>query len=141
MNRKGGKQKPDPIITGIFSTNLRACISTNESLAEEIKISSQSVADYVNGVSLPRADILYKISQAVGRSMEWLLTGQDEIEVSATTPPPLESRYIDRLEKDIDNAHEHIRSQNDRIEALINAVCQFALKGDPEPLKKLCDIG
>ena len=80
MNTKKGKQKPDPTLTKIFSANLKSCIKTNEALANKVDVSPQAVADYVNGISIPRGDILYKISKELNKSMEWLLTG-DNIEV------------------------------------------------------------
>lgn len=41
-------------------------------LAEIIKIRQTSVSDYLNGKSVPSADIFLRISIALGVSMEWL---------------------------------------------------------------------
>lgn len=78
MNERRGKKKPDPSILKIFSENLLACIGNKrELLATNVKISTQAVGDYVNGKSLPRADILCKIAESVDRSVDWLLTGKE----------------------------------------------------------------
>ena len=78
MNKKRGKAPPDKEITEELSKNLKSLIPTNEWLADKVGISSQAVADYVNGISIPRGDILLKISKAVGKSIEELLTNKEE---------------------------------------------------------------
>ncbi|OPY13668.1 MAG: helix-turn-helix protein [Syntrophus sp. PtaB.Bin001] len=77
MSEKRGKSKPDPEITKTFSENLKSCIKTNDWLAGKAGISPQAVSEYTTGKSLPRGDILYNISKAIDKSMEWLLTGKD----------------------------------------------------------------
>lgn len=47
-------------------------------MSSKIGVSAQTVADYVNEKSLPRADILLKISLVLNKSIEWLLTGEDK---------------------------------------------------------------
>lgn len=80
VKKRGGKEPPDAKVLKIFSTNLRSCIKTNEWLAGETGLSPQAIADYVNGISLPRADYLLKISNAVNKPMDWLLTGRENID-------------------------------------------------------------
>lgn len=77
MNKKKGKEPPDPRITEYFANKLKSLIKTNDSLAAKIGVSAQTVADYVNKKSLPRADILLKISRALKIPMENLLTDEE----------------------------------------------------------------
>lgn len=87
MEKKKGKLPPDPALTKEFAKNLKSCIKTNESLAEKVGVSPQAVADYVNGISIPRGDILLKISKVTEKSMQWLLTGEEKPgEFAATWP-------------------------------------------------------
>ncbi len=49
---------------------------TNSQITEELGLSKNAIGNYKNN-NLPRADILYAISQKIGVSMEWLLTGKE----------------------------------------------------------------
>jgi len=48
---------------------------TQKKLAEIIGVSQDTITNYTKD-TIPRADILYKISTICGVSMEWLLTGK-----------------------------------------------------------------
>ena len=48
-----------------------------EQLAEAVGIKHQSIRDQRSKNLIPRSETLYKISRAVGASMEYLLTGND----------------------------------------------------------------
>jgi len=122
-----GKEPPDPKILKTFSENLSASISTNSSLAVKIGVSEQSVADYVNGVSLPRADILCKISEAIGKPMEWLLRGNSgpscHVNCDEKLQPLCEKvkeviqckwSYSTSLMQNIDSFHEAVREREER---------------------------
>lgn len=51
---------------------------TNTQITEELGLSKNAIGNYKNN-NIPRADILYAISQKIGVSMEWLLTGKNNI--------------------------------------------------------------
>lgn len=46
-------------------------------LAESVNFSLQGLTDWKRRGTIPAADVAYRISQALGVSLEWLLTGQD----------------------------------------------------------------
>lgn len=50
---------------------------TNTQITEELGLSKNAIGNYKND-NIPRADILYAISQKIGVSIEWLLTGKDK---------------------------------------------------------------
>ena len=52
---------------------------TNATITEQAGISKNNIGNYKNG-QIPNATILYKISQILGTTMEYLLTGKEDQE-------------------------------------------------------------
>lgn len=73
-----GRKKPNEYMSNGFSERLKMYIGDREMahFGEKIGTSGEMVNRYLNG-AIPSGDILYKIAKAIGRSMEWLLTGTD----------------------------------------------------------------
>lgn len=56
---------------------------TQSKLADMVKIRQTTISDYVNGKSVPSAEVLLRLSQVFGCSMEWLCGGGiEEVENS-----------------------------------------------------------
>ncbi len=55
---------------------IRECGTTQKDLAEKIGISKTSISNYANG-RIPEVPILYEITDFLGVTMEWLLTGKE----------------------------------------------------------------
>lgn len=49
---------------------------SNKALTEELNLSKNAIGNYKNN-QLPNVSILYQLSQKLGVSMEWLLTGKE----------------------------------------------------------------
>jgi len=47
-------------------------------LAKSVNISAGALAQYLKGESIPGGEILFKLGQQSGRSIDWLLTGKEE---------------------------------------------------------------
>lgn len=66
-----------------FGNRLTECMKiagyTNSKLTEELSLSKNAVGNYKNN-QIPNATILYNISQLLGTTMEYLLTGKHENE-------------------------------------------------------------
>lgn len=121
--KKGGKEPPDPEILKIFSENLKGCIPTNDWLASKTGLSSQAIADYVNGISLPRADFLLKISKAVDKSIEWLLTGEEKTHPSCYVECNPEIKPLcEKLKNVINSETKYAKVLKENIEAFDLAV-------------------
>ena len=62
-----------------FGNRLTECMKiagyTNSKLTEELNLSKNAVGNYKNN-QIPNATILYNISQLLGTTMEYLLTGK-----------------------------------------------------------------
>ena len=54
---------------------------TNATITEQAGISKNNIGNYKNG-QIPNATILYKISQILGTTMEYLLTGKEDEELT-----------------------------------------------------------
>lgn len=63
-----------------FGKRLEECMVkagyNNTNLTKELNVSKNAVGNYKNN-QIPNAAILYKISQILGTTMEYLLTGKD----------------------------------------------------------------
>lgn len=64
-----------------FPNRLRTLIKENHltqvELSEKLGISKYALNNYVQGTRLPETSILYSISKFFNKSMEWLLTGEN----------------------------------------------------------------
>jgi transcriptional regulator with XRE-family HTH domain len=61
---------------GIFlKTAMQSCKVTQAELATRSDVSQGAISRYLNGKASPKAEELLRISQALGVSMEFLLTG------------------------------------------------------------------
>jgi len=129
---KKGKSKPDSVITKIFSENLKSLISTNKSLAVKIGVSEPTVAEYVNGVSIPRGDILLAISKELNKSVDWLLTGEEK-KVAPEPPPQETSINLTLILKIIEEQNKRIEEQKDLISAQGERITD---QGSVMPIKK-----
>lgn len=74
MEKGKGKEKPDPKLTDIFSRRLASLNLKPKELGKLMDISSWAVSAYLNASSLPRADILKKLSDNIGRPMDWFFS-------------------------------------------------------------------
>lgn len=54
---------------------------SNQKLTEMAGISKNNIGNYKNG-QIPNAMILYKLSQILGKSMEYILTGKEAADLS-----------------------------------------------------------
>ena len=121
-----GRQKPDAETSRGFADRLSQFVKDREkaSFGKKIGASGEMVTQYLNG-SIPRGDTLFNISKAIGRSVEWLLTGQEtdrdfkqgETEVSPQDQPTISSliELIKEQGKRIDEQKELVSAQGDRI--------------------------
>ena len=68
-----------------FGKRLEECMINagynNAKLTKELEVSKNAVGNYKNN-QIPNATILFKISQILGTTMEYLLTGKKEIALS-----------------------------------------------------------
>ncbi|MCH1981794.1 helix-turn-helix domain-containing protein [Ruminococcus sp. OA3] len=68
-----------------FGRRLEECIKkagyTNSQITKELNLSKNAIGNYKNN-QIPNASILYKISQILGTTMEYLLTGKNESELT-----------------------------------------------------------
>lgn len=66
----------------VFSARLRSAMKSNSltqsKLAEITKIRQTTVSDYLNGKTVPAADVFMRLAQALGVSMEWLCGQETE---------------------------------------------------------------
>lgn len=54
---------------------------SNQELTEKAELSKNNVGNYKKG-QIPNAEMLYRISQILGTSMEWLLTGKEQTDLT-----------------------------------------------------------
>ena len=80
---------------------------SNTELTEIANISKNNVGNYKNG-QIPNATILYKLSQILGTTMEYLLTGKDSTELSEQ-----ETELLEKWRKTNDKGRESIMSVAD----------------------------
>lgn len=125
-----GKRAPDKDMAGMLSRNLREFIGagkkwhTKKAFADVIGTSGAQITNYLNG-SLPQADVLYEMSKATGKSMEWLLTGREggggnskcddkDTRLGKKVRVILESgtKYAGALKENIDAFEEAIREKD-----------------------------
>ena len=66
---------------------------TQKNLEDLTKIRQTSISEYKNGKTIPSADALMRLANALGVTMDWLY-GRSE----APTPPPLSETEILRQE-------------------------------------------
>ena len=73
-----GRKKPNKEISEGFASRLKIFVKDREmaSFGAKIGASGEMISQYLEG-AIPRADILLKISKEVNKSMEWLLTGEE----------------------------------------------------------------
>ena len=68
-----------------FGKRLTECMQingyTNAKLTEKLNVSKNAVGNYKNG-QIPNATILYNISQLLGTTVEYLLTGKNSDETN-----------------------------------------------------------
>ena len=60
---------------------LKAKDMTQKELAYTIGVSEVSISRYVNNARKPRAIVLYKMAEVLGVSVEYLLTGNKNMEI------------------------------------------------------------
>ena len=89
-----------------FGNRLTECMKiagyTNSKLTEELNLSKNAVGNYKNN-QIPNATILYNISQLLGTTVEYLLTGKNSDET------------ITEEEKQIINAYRNATSAEQEI--------------------------
>ena len=89
-----------------FGKRLTECMQikgyTNAKLTEKLNVSKNAVGNYKNG-QIPNATILYNISQLLGTTVEYLLTGKNSDET------------ITEEEKQIINAYRNATSAEQEI--------------------------
>jgi len=66
---------------------LRGYDPSQEKFARELRISQGQLSRYERGKSDISAEILLRISQQSGRSMEWILTGRERANYQEIIPP------------------------------------------------------
>lgn len=97
-----------------FGKRLEECIEkagyTNKDLTSELKISKNAIGNYKNN-QIPNATILFELSQKIGTSMEYLLTGKitlannftenekDMLNIFSKIPEREQLKFIGRLEQ------------------------------------------
>lgn len=82
---------------------------SNNYITEKAEISKNNVGNYKNG-QIPNATILYKLSQILGVTMEYLLTGKESENLT-----PEEQRLIDTFRKCNQIGQSLIQEQADAI--------------------------
>ncbi len=77
------KKKRDEILTKEFAERLKQLIGGAQLTEVEKKLNHvvayKTLWDYVNGLSMPMPDVLMKIARAYGVSVDYLLTGQQNL--------------------------------------------------------------
>ena len=66
-------------------------------LAHAARISPGTFSRYLEGKSVPGGENLIRIKEATGRSIDWLLTGEDSQVTRAPELTPKEKEYVDKL--------------------------------------------
>lgn len=90
-----------------FGNRLEMCMQnaqySNARLTKELEVSKNAVGNYKNG-QIPNAAILLKISQLLGTTMEYLLTGQEPTILSIEDKNIIDAyKRADQRTKDIVN--------------------------------------
>lgn len=106
----------------VFSARLRSAMKANSltqsKLAEITKIRQTTVSDYLNGKTVPAADVFMRLAQALGVSMEWLC-GQDT-EGREMTNEMQTKKEVMRLKAKLRNARKTLEGAYElALEALI----------------------
>lgn len=106
----------------VFSARLRSAMKANlltqSKLAEITKIRQTTVSDYLNGKTVPAADVFMRLAQALGVSMEWLC-GQDT-EGSEMINEMQAKKEVMRLKAKLRNARKTLEGAYElALEALI----------------------
>lgn len=110
-----------------FGKRLEECIEkagyTNKDLTSELKISKNAIGNYKNN-QIPNATILFELSQKIGTSMEYLLTGKitlannftenekDMLNIFSKIPEREQLKCIGRLEQ---IAEDYNKSKKDEL--------------------------
>lgn len=101
-----------------FSPRLRSLIKENKltqvELSKKLGISKYALNNYVNGTRLPETTILYSLSSFFGKSMEWLLTGEENFtnvqQKSETVFDPATRDMIDAVKLMMNDPDPDIRA-------------------------------
>lgn len=97
---------------------MKANSLTQSKLAEITKIRQTTVSDYLNGKTVPAADVFMRLAQALGVSMEWLC-GQDT-EGREMTNEMQTKKEVMRLKAKLRNARKTLEGAYElALEALI----------------------
>lgn len=121
MEKKKGKEKSDQKVLEVFSGNLKPLVKGDGDFHRRIGVSKSTASEYINGISLPRADILYKISLDINKSIDWLLTGEDH-RTQTETPVQESSTNLQTLIEIIREQNKRIEEQGDRIDRQENLI-------------------
>lgn len=105
---KHDKVKPDGSIGSRLRDTLNSRGLSLASFASKSGIAYRSLQNYVAGEQNPGAEALLKIKEALGLSIDWLLTGEGSqfIEERDVTPRRATIRDIVELRKRFSNIHE-----------------------------------
>ena len=81
-----------------FGKRLTECMQingyTNAKLTEKLNVSKNAVGNYKNG-QIPNATILYNISQLLGTTVEYLLTGKNSDETITEEEKQIIKKILD----------------------------------------------
>lgn len=72
--------------------------TTRKEIAGKLDIKPQTFKNYVDGLALPNAKALAGLVQAFGINANWLLTGNGEMYVSASSQPVVVDPVLVRLQ-------------------------------------------
>lgn len=85
---------------------LKAKDMTQKELAYTIGVSEVSISRYVNNGRKPRAIVLYKMAEVLGVSVEYLLTGNKNMEIEEQPTAFDVENIIKQLEEERDSSYE-----------------------------------
>ena len=107
-------QAPNKHFSIFLSKAMQSCNFTQAQLAERSETTQTTISRYLSGKASPKAEELLRISQALGVSMEWLLTGNGTQKSQESANPSAQSKKsavkalkdaraaLDRIEKELD---------------------------------------
>ncbi|GMO33307.1 MAG: hypothetical protein Ta2B_13900 [Termitinemataceae bacterium] len=96
-----------------------------EILQEKIELKRSTIYSWRENDTLPKTRDLYKISQATGESMEFLLTGKNRKDEYSSDEHNLDKKYYDKIQgKDIVNRIDNLLDKKGQTrKALVGAKC------------------
>ena len=93
---------------------MHALNMNQKQLADQLQITQPAVSKYLQG-RIPPAEILLKLAQLAGVSMEWILTGRTRAAGTAVAEPSAVYEAASQLQRKLDRLPPRIKEDLDQL--------------------------